>query len=82
MIFSALAVAAVPILRQQEPRLPRPYLTPFYPFVPGFFILVSIMIVTSMLFERPVEAGLGLATVLAGTPLYMLWRRFGAVRHL
>jgi APA family basic amino acid/polyamine antiporter len=73
MIFSALAVAAVPILRQREPRLPRPYHTPLYPFIPGFFILVSIMIVGSTLYERPVEAGLGIATVLAGTPLYLLW---------
>ncbi|TKS58457.1 MAG: hypothetical protein EWM72_02996 [Nitrospira sp.] len=75
MIFSALAVGAVPILRRQEPNLLRPYRTPLYPFVPAFFILVSIMIVGSALYERPVEGGLGIATVLAGTPLYLLWRR-------
>jgi APA family basic amino acid/polyamine antiporter len=75
MIFSALAVAAVPILRQQEPRLPRPYRTPFYPFVPVLFILASIVIVVNTLYERPVEGGLGIATVLAGSPLYLLWQR-------
>ena len=80
-IFSALAVGAVPLLRRQEPNLLRPFRTPLYPFVPAFFILVSIMIVGSALYERPVEGGLGIATVLAGTPLYLLWRRFGGVHN-
>jgi APA family basic amino acid/polyamine antiporter len=75
MIFSALAVAAVIVLRHQEPNLPRPYRTPAYPFVPGIFVLVSIVIVGSALYERPLEGGLGIVTVLAGTPLYLLRRR-------
>ncbi|MGQ0694476.1 MAG: APC family permease, partial [Nitrospiraceae bacterium] len=79
-IFSALAVGAVPILRWKEPDLPRPYRTPFYPLVPGFYLLISILIVVSALYERPVEGGLGIATVLAGTPLYLLWRRLRGVR--
>jgi APA family basic amino acid/polyamine antiporter len=74
-IFSALAVGAIPILRRQEPTLPRPYRTPLYPFVPAFYLLVSAVIVGTALYERPVEGGLGIATVLAGTPLYLLWRR-------
>jgi APA family basic amino acid/polyamine antiporter len=75
-IFSALAVGAVLILRRKEPDLPRPYRTPLYPFVPVFFIVMSMVIVWNAVSERPLEAGLGLATVLAGTPLYLLWRRF------
>lgn len=78
-LFSALAVGAVMILRRKEPDLPRPYRTPLYPFVPGFFIVMSMVIIWNAASERPVEAGLGLATVLAGTPLYLLWRRIGAV---
>ena len=74
MIFSALAVGAVPILRRREPDLPRPYRTPLYPFVPGFYLLVSAVIVGVALYERPLEGGLGIATVLAGTPLYLLWQ--------
>jgi len=75
MIFSALAVGAVPTLRYQEPNLPRPYRTPLYPFVPGFYLLVTAVIVGNALYERPMEASLGIATVLAGTPLYLLWQR-------
>ncbi|SDY19689.1 APC family permease [Nitrosomonas sp. Nm33] len=76
VIFSALAVGAVLILRRREPDLPRPYRTPFYPFIPVFYLVVSIVIVGSVLYERPLEGGVGIATVLAGTPLYLLWRRF------
>ena len=76
VIFSALAVAAVVVLRRKQPDLPRPYRTPYYPFVPGFFVLASTIIVGIALYERPWEGGLGVATVLAGTPLYLLWRRF------
>jgi APA family basic amino acid/polyamine antiporter len=58
MIFSALAVGAVPVLRRQEPNLLRPYRTPLYPFVPGFFLLTSTVIVATALYERPLEGGL------------------------
>ena len=80
-IFDALAVGAIPILRRLEPTLPRPYRTPLYPFVPAFYLLVSTVIVGAALYERPMEGGLGIATVLAGTPLYLLWRRLSGGSH-
>jgi APA family basic amino acid/polyamine antiporter len=75
-IFSGLAVGAVFVLRHREPDLPRPYRTPLYPVVPAFFLLASIVIVGNAFYERPVEGALGMMTVLAGAPLYMLWRRY------
>ena len=80
-IFSGLAVGAVLVLRRKEPDLPRPYRAPLYPFVPVFFILMSMVIIWNAVSERPLEAGLGIATVLAGTPLYLLWRRLSIGRH-
>ena len=77
MIFSGLAVGAVVILRRKEPDLPRPYRTPLYPIVPAFFILMAIIIVGNTVYERPVEGVMGIVTVMAGAPLYLLWRRFG-----
>ncbi|MCP9439991.1 MAG: amino acid permease [Nitrospira sp.] len=73
-IFSALAVGAVFVLRHREPDLPRPYRTPLYPVVPALFIVVSVVIVWNALHERPIEGAMGMATVLAGAPLYMVWR--------
>lgn len=80
-LFSALAVEAVLILRRKEPDLPRPYRTPLYPFVPWFFILMSMAIIWNAVSERPVEAGLGLATVLTGPPLYFIWQRFSETHN-
>lgn len=79
-LFSALAVGAVLILRRKEPDLPRPYRTPLYPFVPWFFILMSMVIIWNAVSERPVEAGLGLATVLVGAPLSIIWQRASHTR--
>ena len=79
VFFSALAVGSLLLLRHNEPDLPRPYRTPLYPFVPGFYLLVSVVIFANTLFARPVEAGLGIATVLAGTPFYLLWRKLGGI---
>ncbi len=63
------------VLRRQQPDLPRPYRTPLYPFVQGFFVLMSTVILGIALYERPLEGGLGIATVLAGTPLYLVWQK-------
>lgn len=73
-IFSALTVGAVLVLRRRSPELARPYRVPLYPWVPAFHLLLSSVIVLYALLERPVESGLGLATVLMGVPFYFLWR--------
>jgi len=79
VMFSALAVGSLILLRQREPDLPRPYRTPLYPFIPGFYLLVSVVIFANTLLARPVEAGLGIATVLAGTPFYLLRHKLGGI---
>ena len=68
MIFSGLAVGAVPLLRWQEPNLSRPYRMPLYPFMAGFFALMSIVIVASAFYERPVEGGRGTRHRLSRNP--------------
>jgi len=73
--FSALSVGAVVVLRWRDPKLARPYRVPFYPMVPGLFIVTSLAIVGYSLIHRPLESALGVATILAGVPLYWLWRK-------
>lgn len=72
--FSALAVAAVMVLRRTQPSLPRPYRVPLYPVIPCAYIGAAAAVVFYTVAERPTEAGLGLATVLAGVPFYFLQR--------
>jgi APA family basic amino acid/polyamine antiporter len=73
-LFSALAVGAVIILRWRNANLVRPYRVPLYPFVPLFYVAISSLIVLYTAIERPLESLLSVATVFAGTPLYLLWR--------
>jgi APA family basic amino acid/polyamine antiporter len=75
IIFNALGVAAVLVLRRRRPELTRPYRVPLYPWLPGFYILLALVVTMYSIWERPVTSGLGLATVAAGVPLYLIWRR-------
>lgn len=77
-VFSALAVGAVFVLRRRSPELARPYRVPLYPVVPAFYVAMAAVIVTHAALERPIEFWLGAATVLAGAPLYFLWRHIAA----
>jgi APA family basic amino acid/polyamine antiporter len=74
VLFSAMAVAAVLVLRKRRPELPRPFRVPLYPWTPLLFIAFSVWILVFTLRGRPVESTLGIATVLAGLPLYFYWR--------
>ena len=74
-LFSAAAVACVFVLRWRRPEQPRPFRVPGYPWVPASFIVATLWIAGHVLVERPTEALLSLATVLAGLPLYFFWRR-------
>ncbi len=75
-IFSAAAIAGVMILRHKLPDLHRPYLVWGYPILPIAFIVASLAIVANTLIAKPVESMLGLAIVLAGIPLYFIWRHW------
>jgi APA family basic amino acid/polyamine antiporter len=74
VVFSAMAVLAVFVLRVRRPDLPRPFRVPLYPVVPGLFVLASIWMAVFTLRGRPKESLLGLLTVAAGVPFYFLLR--------
>jgi amino acid transporter len=74
MPFWALAVGAVPVLRRRRPDLQRAYRTPAYPIVPLFFLLAMVALLGNSLREHPAAAGLTLAALLAGVPVYFVWQ--------
>ncbi len=74
-VFLALAVASVIVLRVRRPDLPRPFRTPGYPFVPAAYVAFSAWIAFFTLRDRPKEAVLGILTVAAGIPFYLLRRK-------
>jgi APA family basic amino acid/polyamine antiporter len=73
--FWALGAGAVIVMRRRQPELTRPYRTPGYPFVPILFILATAGLLLNSLFQRPGPTVASFAAILAGVPVYHLWRR-------
>ena len=72
--FYSLAVAGVYVLRRTRPGLPRPYRTLGYPVTPAIFLVASVGMVANALATDPVNTGVTFAIVLAGVPVYAVWR--------
>ena len=74
-LFYAAATFAVVILRRKRPAMARPYRVWGYPVVPIAFSAAALTIVGNALVRRPAESGIGLALVLVGVPIFLLWKR-------
>ncbi|HEY3349008.1 MAG TPA: amino acid permease [Thermoanaerobaculia bacterium] len=75
-IFYGLAVAGVVVLRRREPGLERPYRCPLYPLPIAFFLLATAGIVVATFVASFRQASLGVGLILAGVPLYFVFRAF------
>ena len=73
--FYSLAVAGVFVLRRKRPDLPRPYRVWGYPWVPLVFLIASLGMVVNALWTEPWKTGVTLLIILAGVPLFYLWKR-------
>jgi amino acid transporter len=77
-VSAAATVLALCWLRVREgpERVP----VPGFPWLPGIFLGATVFGASFMVVREPVQAGLGLLTVLVGIPLYVLSRRRSASR--
>ena len=73
-IFYGAAVFAVIILRRRMPELARPYRVWGYPVLPIVFSLAAFAIVINVLMTKPHESLIGFGIVLAGIPIYLVWK--------
>ncbi|MGH7579607.1 MAG: APC family permease [Gemmatimonadales bacterium] len=73
--FWALGAGAVIVLRRRRPEVERQYRTPGYPLVPALFIVATIGLLLNSLVQRPGPTVASFAAILAGVPIYYLWRR-------
>ena len=73
-IFYGAAVFAVVILRRRMPELARPYRVWGYPVLPIVFSLAALAIVINSLITKPHESLIGFGIVLAGIPIYLVWK--------
>jgi len=75
LIFYALMVGAVFVMRRKAPDLERPYRTFGYPLVPVIYIAIAALLVLDLAYLTPATAGIGYLLVLTGIPVYFIWRR-------
>jgi APA family basic amino acid/polyamine antiporter len=75
ILFSAVAVTALFVLRARHPDEPRPFRVWGYPYAPGLFALVSYAVVVNAMVRDPKTSGTGLAIILLGVPIYYAIRR-------
>ncbi|MFO0736078.1 MAG: amino acid permease [Labilithrix sp.] len=68
---------ALYVLRVRQPDRPRPYRAAGYPVVPLLYILANLAIAGSTLKDKPRECMASLGVLLAGAPVYLLFRLRG-----
>jgi APA family basic amino acid/polyamine antiporter len=78
-IFFGLTVAGLFVLR---PRFGESagYRTPGYPWLPGLFVAVSAVVVYSTIQEAPMRSAVGAGLLLAGIPVFYVFKYFARRR--
>ena len=74
LIFYALAVTAVFVLRRKQPNAERPYRAFGYPLLPALYIVGTLAIMFVLFAYRTQTSWPGLIILLTGLPVYFLWR--------
>jgi APA family basic amino acid/polyamine antiporter len=73
-IFASLAVSSIYVLRSRRPEMLRPFRTPGYPVTPAVFLVVTSLLTVASAREHPWVFLWTVLSILAGIPLYYLWR--------
>jgi len=77
LIFYVLTIAGIFVLRRKQPDVDRPYKTFGYPFVPILYMAAASLVMFVLLIYKPAYTWPGLIIVIAGVPVYYIWKRWG-----
>jgi APA family basic amino acid/polyamine antiporter len=72
LLFYALTVGGLFVLRSRRPDAPRPYRAFGYPALPGLYVALCTAVMLDLLVVKPVLTWPGLLLVLTGIPVYFL----------
>jgi basic amino acid/polyamine antiporter, APA family len=75
LIFYVLTIVGLFVLRRTQPQAERPYRAFGYPLLPAFYIVAATVILLVLAVYRTQTSWPGLLLVLAGAPIYFLWRK-------
>ncbi len=70
VLFYALTILGIFVLRKKRPDAERPYKAFGYPLLPALYILMAITFCALLIYYKPTYAIWGLIIVLAGIPIY------------
>jgi APA family basic amino acid/polyamine antiporter len=79
LVFYALTIFGLFVLRRTAPHADRPYRAVGYPILPAVYIVLALFIDVVLLRYKPQYTWPGLIIVLCGIPVYYLWSRRTAV---
>jgi APA family basic amino acid/polyamine antiporter len=74
LIFYALTVAGLFVLRGKQPLMERPYRAFGYPVIPALYLVFCLAIMLDLLIVKPAYSWAGLIIVVSGVPVYFFWR--------
>jgi len=77
LIFYVLTIAGIFVLRRKQPDVERPYKTFGYPVVPILYMAAASLVMFVLLIYKPTYTWPGLIIVIAGVPVYFIWKRWG-----
>lgn len=72
VLFYALTIIGIFVLRKKRPDIERPYKAFAYPVLPIIYILLAVTFCVFLIIMKPKFAVIGLVIVLAGIPLYFI----------
>jgi len=72
VLFYALTILGIFVLRKKRPDIERPYKAFGYPVLPAIYIVMALTFCYFLITMKPKYAGIGLGIVLLGIPLYYL----------
>ena len=75
LIFYILTIFGIYLLRKKRPDAERPYKAFGYPVVPALYIIGASVILGVLFVYQTATTWPGLMIVLAGVPVYFLWRK-------
>ncbi|MGG9960792.1 APC family permease [Ferruginibacter sp. SUN106] len=72
VLFYALTIIGIFILRKKRPDAERPYKAFGYPVLPVIYIILALIFCVFLILMKPLYAGIGLGIVLIGIPIYYI----------
>lgn len=80
ILFYALTIAGIFILRIRQKESLRKFKAFGYPFLPALYILCALIISVILLIYKPTYSWPGILIIISGIPVYYIWKKVNKVK--